>query len=126
MTFTATCCAADKKKRRERADPRIAKLRKLMADDVSFEQAYAEISTLHLDGRAANSTAEALMFSLRSGISALARFETIRRLSALSDTQLRQVAVRVQKFKPHIAPAWTAQDVQVLFAARSKVHGQDA
>lgn len=103
-----------------KADRRIARLRRLLDDDVSLDRAWRELNDR--PQRAAESTVEALMYSLRSGISALARADTVRRLSELSDTQMREVAVRVQKFKPHIAPAWTANDVRVLFAARSKVH----
>jgi hypothetical protein len=38
----------------------------------------------------------------------------IRRLAELSDEQLRDVAVRSQRFKPHIAPAWKAEDIEAL------------
>jgi hypothetical protein len=100
MTFARACREADTKQRRRPKDPRI------------------------LPQRAAASTIEALMFSLRSGTGALGQPDTLRRLGELSDTQIREVAVRVQKFKPQIiAPAWTAEDVRMLLAARSKVHG---
>jgi hypothetical protein len=62
------------------------------------------------------------MYSLRAGVKALGRRDTIRRLSELSDEQLRDVAVRLQKFQPHIAPAWTANEIAVLIAVRSKAH----
>src|SRR5262245_13310395 len=123
MSFAQACREADKEQRRKPKDPRIARLRKLMAHDVSLERASAETSAFHRDGRAANSTVKALMYSLRSGIGALGHSETVRRLSELSDVQLREVAIRVQKFKPHIAPAWTAEDVQILLSAWSEVHG---
>jgi hypothetical protein len=118
MTFGEFCREADKKQRRKPVDARITRLRKLMADDVSLDRAWRELNDR--PQRAAESTA--LMYSLRSGVGTLSRFDTVRRLSELSDTQMREVAVRIQKFKPHIAPAWTAEDVRVLFAARSKVH----
>jgi hypothetical protein len=70
--------------------------------------------------RAAASTVEALMFSLRSGIKALDGPMTLRRLRELSDEQLHQVAVRVQRFQPHIAPAWKTENVEVLVLLRSK------
>jgi hypothetical protein len=42
---SATLCrAADEKHRRKPVDPRLARLRALMADDVSLERAYAEVS----------------------------------------------------------------------------------
>jgi hypothetical protein len=108
-------------KRHRPVDPHIERLRALMADDVSLDHAWRE---LNATSRAARSTVEALMYSLRDGVGALACGDTVRRLSELSDAQIREVAVRVQKFKPHIAPAWTVEDVEVLFAARSKVHGR--
>jgi hypothetical protein len=122
MTFARACREADKRQRRKPKDPHVERLRRLMAE-VSLERAHAELSAFRLDGRAAYSTVKALMFSLRSGIRALGDPNTMRRLSELSDVQLREVAVRVQKFKPHIAPAWTAQDVSVLLAVRGKIHG---
>jgi hypothetical protein len=123
MTFIAACRAADKAQRRKPKDPRLEELRRLLANDISLDRAEAELRADRLRGRAAEATVEALMFSLRNGVGALAQSDTLRRLSELGDTQVREVAVRVQKFKPHIAPAWTAQDVGLLLAARSKVCG---
>jgi hypothetical protein len=119
MTFAEACREADKKQRRKPRDRRIENLRRLMADDVSL----GEISTAHVQDRAADFTVEALMFSLRSGIGAFARADTVRQLCELSDAQIGQIAVRLQKFKPHVASAWAAQDVEVLLAVRSKVRG---
>src|SRR5262249_16668218 len=99
---------------------RLKQLRRLMTDDVSLERAGHDLNKPR-DG-AASSTIEALMFSLRQGIQALGQPDTIRRLSELSDEQLRDVAVRLQRFKPHIAPAWNADEIAVLIAVRSKAH----
>ena len=66
------------------------------------------------------------MFSLRASVQALGRRNTVRRLSELSDAQLRDVAVRLQKFQPHIAPAWTADEIAVLIAVRSKAHAENS
>jgi hypothetical protein len=123
MTFAAACRAADKAQRRKPKDLRLEKLRRLMADDISLERADAELRADRLRGRAAEATVDALAFSLRSGVGALKRPNVLRRLSELSDPQVREIAVRLQKFKPNIAPAWTAQDLQVLLAVRSKVRG---
>jgi hypothetical protein len=92
-----------------------------MAEDVSVEQAQRKLAEHRRDGAAA-STVEALMFSLRDGIAALGRRAILRRLSELSAAQLREVAVRVQKFKPEIAQPWGAEHVAVLIAARDRVH----
>jgi hypothetical protein len=91
-----------------------------MADDVSLDRAWHELNAAHLRGRAAQSTFEALMFSLRSGAQTLGQPDTLWRLCGLSDAQLRDVAVRLQKFQPHIAPRWEARDIEVLILVRSK------
>lgn len=91
-----------------------------MEPEVTFGRACA----IHADwfyGRAADSTVEALMLSLRAGVGALGRADTLRRLSELSKAQLREVAVRLQKFKPQIAPAWTPEQVEALAIVRSKL-----
>jgi len=67
------------------------------------------------------STVEALMYQLRSGAHALANINAQRRLSELDDQQLREVMVRLQKFKPEIALAWTPEQVEILVAVRSKL-----
>src|SRR5215467_14112973 len=125
-SFAKLCRAADEKQRQKPVDPRIARARRLLADDISLDRAYAEIISELLRDRAADSTVEALMFSLRSGVAALGNPDTLRRLSECSNEQARAVAVRVQKFNPEIAPLWTRESVEVLLAVWSKIHGQDA
>jgi hypothetical protein len=61
------------------------------------------------------------MFSLRSGVAKLGDPKTQGRLSELDDAQTFDVAVRLQKFKAEIAPAWTPADVAVLVAVRKKL-----
>jgi hypothetical protein len=65
---------------------------------------------------APEATVEALMFSLRRGVGALndPKTDNQRRLSELSEQQLREVCERLQNFKPNIAPAWPSEDVQKL------------
>ena len=94
----------------------------LLDRSISLERAWVELSKWRRDG-APQATVEALVFSLRDGIVALGRPATLRRLSELSAAQLREVAVRVQKFKPAIAQPWRPEDVEVLIVARSRVHG---
>jgi hypothetical protein len=93
----------------------------LMDPRVSLERACHMLHAAHA-GRAAGSTVEALMYSLRAGVSALGKPETLGRLSELDDAQLREVVVRLQQFQPQIAPAWSADDIAVLITIRSKAH----
>src|SRR5262249_32553406 len=97
------------------APEEIARLRRLMDDDVSLDRAWHE-----LNGRpsgAAASTVEALMFALRSrGVQALGEPHVLRRLAQLDNAQLREIAVRLQKLEQHIASAWAPEDVEVLLA----------
>ena len=60
------------------------------------------------------------MFSLRKGTDALAKPDTLHRLAELDDQQLREVMVRLQKFQPEIAEAWTSEQVEILAAVRRK------
>ena len=75
--------------------------------------------TNHFNGRAAASTVEALMFSLRErGVQALDEPDTRQRLSQLSDDQLAEVGTRLQRLKPEIARAWSGDDVEALMRLR--------
>jgi hypothetical protein len=77
----------------------LARLRRLMADDVTLERAWHEIN--HPTGRAAESTVDALMRALRErGTAALAEPETRRRLADLSSTQVREVLARLMALRP--------------------------
>jgi hypothetical protein len=94
--------------------------------EISLERLWHELNAAHFRGPAAQSTVEALMFSLRSGVQALGQPDTLRRLCELSDEQPRDVAVRVQRFKPHIAPAWNGEDIEVLIILRSKALAENS
>jgi len=104
------------------APEEIARLRRLIDDNVSLERAQREVS-----GRrsgAAASTVEALVFGLRDGIEVLARPDTQRRVSDLDQKQLEDVCVRIQAFHPKIAPAWPTEDVDLLISLWRKRHGE--
>ena len=85
-----------------------------------IERAYAELNQRN---HAAASTVEALMYALRRGVDELAKPYTQRRLSELSEDQLRAVCERLQNFKPEIAPAWTPEEIEALTNIWSAVHG---
>ena len=94
---------------------------RLLDESFSLERAWSEIN--EDSGRAASSTVEALVFSLRAGGTALAFPHARRRLSELSEAQLHEVSARLQKFQPNIARAWTPIEVELLVAVWSDLHG---
>jgi hypothetical protein len=120
-TVEEACRRPDEKHHRDAEPERLAQLRRLLNDNVSLEHAWSELNQWRREG-APQSTVEALMFSLRDGVGALGRSPALRRLSELSDAQLREVAVRVQKFKPEIALPWASKGVEVLIVARGRVN----
>jgi hypothetical protein len=73
---------------------------------------------------APQATVEALMFSLRFGIDALREPSTLRRLAQLDVSQAQEVAERVRKFKPEIAPAWELDAVEALLEIWMKRHAR--
>src|SRR5262249_37410676 len=75
---------------------------------------------LNKPAEAAAAPVEALMCSLRSGVNELTKPDTQRRLSELDERQLEAACLRIQAFKPEIAPAWSAEDVDLLISAWRK------
>jgi hypothetical protein len=71
---------------------------------------------------AAPTTVEALMFSLRErGTAVLSESDGRRRLSELTAEQMLEVAARLQKIKPGIAPPWTAEQVDALYETKARL-----
>ena len=99
----------------------IVRARRLLDEDFSLERAWSEIN--EASGRAASSTVEALVFSLRAGGTALACPHARRRLAELAEAQLHEVSARLQTFQPKIARAWTPIEVELLVAVWSDLHG---
>ena len=111
-TFDRACREADRKAASRPVDARTLRARRLLADDdISYERAYYE--TLR-DRSAPEATIDALAYSLRRGINELTSPDAKRRLSELSEDQLRAVCERLRNFKPEIAPAWTPEEVEAL------------
>lgn len=109
----------------ESAPERLKKLRALLNNNVSLETACAEMHQHHFAGRAAASTVEALMYSLREhGTAALDEPPTKRRIRQLSEQQLHEVAQRLERLKPKIAKPWTADEVVRLVEAWTACHGR--
>ena len=95
--------------------------RRLLNEDFSLERAWSEINDA--PAKAAASTIEALMFSLRAGGAALACSHARRRLAELTEAQLHEVCARLQRIDPNIARAWTPIEVELLVAVWSDLHG---
>ena len=88
----------------------LARLRELMADNVTLERAWHEIN--HPADRAAASTVEALMFALRErGAAALAEPECQKRLADMSTAQMRDILARLMALRP----SYPAIDDELLF-----------
>ena len=99
----------------------ILSARRLLDENVSLERAWSEIQASR--GRAAASTVEALLYSLRTGGVALACPRARRQLAELTEAQLHEVSARLQKNDSNIARAWTPIEVKLLVAIWSDVHG---
>jgi len=64
--------------------------------------------------RAAKSTIDALMYSLRSGAAVLARDVVRSRLATIAEDQLREMIALLQKRDGRIAPPWSDDDIKKL------------
>ena len=72
--------------------------------------------------RAAQSTVDAVMYSLRGGIAVLSRADVCGRLAVIAEDQLREMVVLLQK-RDEIAPRWSDDDVKKLLTAWASCHG---
>jgi hypothetical protein len=88
----------------------LARLRELIADNVTIERAWREIN--HSADRAAASTVEALVLALRERAAAdLAEPECQRRLANLSTAQMRDILARLMALRSN----YPAIDDELLF-----------
>jgi hypothetical protein len=121
----ATCFSSRRKAPRPAGHPHesaeIVGTRRLLDESFSLERAWSEIN--EASGRAASSTLEALVFSLRAGGTALACPHARRRLAELAEAQLHEVSARLQTFQPKIARAWTPAEVELLVVIWIDIHG---
>jgi hypothetical protein len=102
------------------APPNLDRVRQLLGNDVSLERAWHELNSLR--DRAAASTVEALMFVLRErGIAALTEPKIQGWLAELGDEQVVEVGARLQKLKPQIARAWSAEEVETLIQCHEEL-----
>jgi len=120
-TFEKACHEADRRAAARPRDADLARLRRLLDDDVTLAAASAKLR----EDRPTPATAvEALMYSLRRGVNELTQPNTQRRLSELNKDQLEAICLRVQAFEPNIAPAWRADDADLLISAWRKFREQ--
>jgi hypothetical protein len=117
--FDLACREADRRAASRPEDPRIRRARRLLADDVSYEHAYAEFMR---DRPTPEAAIDALVYVLRRGVVELTKADVLRRLSDLDQSGLEAVCLRVQAFKPNIAEPWSADDVALLVSAWRKFH----
>jgi hypothetical protein len=96
---------------------RLRRVRRLLADNVSLDRAYAELNTVK--GRAATSTVEALAYQLGGGVAALREPPALRRLSELDEAQMREIADRLTKR----TPPWEPADIAKFIEMWKKCHG---
>jgi len=118
--FDRACREADHKAAAQPQNPRLKRLRRLLEDDVSLERAYYEL----LRNRPApNATVEALVYSLRRGVTELTRPDAQRRLTELAADQVKTICRRLQNFHPEIATPWLPEEVTALIAVYEELHG---
>jgi hypothetical protein len=90
-------------------------LHQLIEPSISLEQAWCVLNLAAQLDRAAASTLEALMFSLRQRrTAALSEPTTQYRLGELSEQQLHEVGARLQHLEPEIAKPWSADEIEQL------------
>jgi len=105
------------------APEHLARLRRLLDDDVSLDRAWHAVNDRR--SGAAASTVEALVYGLRDGLVALSKNpDRLRRLSELNAEQLKAVCRRVQNFNPEIATPWSSNQVAALITKWRALHAR--
>jgi hypothetical protein len=69
------------------------------------------------------STIDAVMYSLRSGIAVLTRDDVQHRLAVIAENQLREMVVLLQKRDGTIAPRWEDGEIETLIDTWAACHG---
>lgn len=97
----------------------------LLDEEVSLEGAMAEIAGRFLRGNpAANSTVDALMYTLRKGVGVLKRPDVRRRLACLDEAQMRACAKQLLHRNPEVAKSWAVAEAEAFVAAWMACHGE--
>jgi hypothetical protein len=96
----------------------------LLDETISFDRAMSIIADRQLRGNpAAQSTIDALMYSLRQGCTALARDDVRERLTRVAEEQLREICTLLQKRNPNIAKPWSVGEIEKLVMTWTTCHG---
>jgi hypothetical protein len=74
-------------------------------------------------GPAAQSTIDAVMFSLRGGTAVLSRDDVRGRLAVINEAQLLEMVELLQKRDGRIAPRWEDGDIEKLMQTWTACHG---
>jgi hypothetical protein len=114
------CREADRRAASRPVDAKTLRARRLLADDISYDRAYGEIMR---DRPAPEAMVDALVFSLRRGITELTRPDAQRRLTELAADQVKTICRRLQNFNPEIATPWSPEEVTALIAKYEELHG---
>jgi len=95
----------------------------LLDESISFDSACAQIAARYMDGNpAAQSTIDALMYSLRSGTAALKRKDAKQRIACLDERQLHACCKQLQHRSPDIAKSLSKDEVEMLVAVWAACH----
>ena len=72
---------------------------------------------------AAESTIDAVMYSLRGGTAVLVRDDVQRRLAVIAESQLLEMINLLQKRDGTIAPRWSDEEIEQLMQTWTACHG---
>jgi len=76
-----------------------------------------------MKGPAAESTIDAVMYSLRGGTAVLSRDDVRHRLAVIDEMQLLEMIGLLQKRDGKIAPRWSDDEVEQLMQTWTACHG---
>jgi hypothetical protein len=96
-------------------------LLKLLKPDISLDRAWHEVNAAPLRGRAPQTTVDALLFEMRSGVEALGKPKNLQRLCELSEEQLQDVVAKLISRKP----PWKDEEIELMLAVRSQACAED-
>jgi hypothetical protein len=83
----------------------------------------SEIADRYMRGNpVAQSTIDALMYSLRSGCGVLSRRDVQQGLTAVDEKLLHDICKQLQNRNPNVAKSWTVEQVEQLVTARAACH----